>query len=395
MTTDSRTSDATVSATPEDATVVEVETVDDAEPATGAEPFVNAEAPGTAESASASGRPTLHVRLLLAAVALQVVAQGGRIAALTLAGSTAALDVLGWIRVAASVAILALSVLAVAELVRRPPAIRPVAWIALGAAIVAESLLIRDALESATATGTSATSSLVDPGPMGAILGVLVFVLTSGAYLALRSPAAAAEPATGQVRARTGSGVTRLLLAAFAVAAPVVVLAGSVVPTPVPRGPVTCVDVTKDVGIAFPGTPGHAVVDGSDMSVLMQQNMGNGVAVGDYDGDGDLDIYLLGQPGHPNRLYRNDHTATHEGFTDVTDAAGLSGLSGTRAAQFVDLDGDGLLDLVTVNDYATGHRTPALADLCQPRGRDLPGRHRRIGIQPHGRHRRWPGRGRL
>jgi hypothetical protein len=122
--------------------------------------------------------------------------------------------------------------------------------------------------------------------------------------------------------------------------------------------PVACTDVTEAVGIEFRGALGNVVVDGSDMSVAMQQNMGNGVAVGDYDRDGDPDIYLLGQPGHPNRLYRNDHTIEREGFTDVTEAAGLGELSGSRVAQFVDLDNDGVLDLVVANDYATSGLTP-------------------------------------
>ena len=46
--------------------------------------------------------------------------------------------------------------------------------------------------------------------------------------------------------------------------------------------------------------------------------MGNGAAVGDYDGDGDLDIYLLGHLGQTNRLYRNELEKGTPIFTDVT-----------------------------------------------------------------------------
>ena len=88
----------------------------------------------------------------------------------------------------------------------------------------------------------------------------------------------------------------------------------------------------------------------------MQENLGNGAAVGDYDGDGWLDIFLLGQAGHPSRLFRN--TAAPDGsrrFTDATAAAGLAGItSNARVAQFVDLDGSGRPDLVIAADYLPG-----------------------------------------
>ena len=89
---------------------------------------------------------------------------------------------------------------------------------------------------------------------------------------------------------------------------------------------------------------------------LMQENMGNGAAVGDYDGDGYLDVLLLGQAGHQTKLFRND-PAPDGGrrFTDVTDAAGLGGVtSNARVAQFVDLSGSGRPDLVIAADYIPG-----------------------------------------
>jgi len=91
----------------------------------------------------------------------------------------------------------------------------------------------------------------------------------------------------------------------------------------------------------------------------MQRNMGNGAAVGDYDADGDLDIYLLGQAGERNILYRNDPdldgTRT---FTDVTAAAGVEDLGLGRVAHFADLDGDGRLDLLVANDADPDGRLP-------------------------------------
>lgn len=73
--------------------------------------------------------------------------------------------------------------------------------------------------------------------------------------------------------------------------------------------------------------------------------------LGDYDNDGDLDlffttVYEVGSYGIPNfpRLYRNDGNWN---FTDVTASEGLSGISPTYQAAFADYDNDGDLDLVS------------------------------------------------
>ncbi len=72
---------------------------------------------------------------------------------------------------------------------------------------------------------------------------------------------------------------------------------------------------------------------------------GMGVASGDYDNDGDPDVYLTNYGA--NRLYRNDRGR----FTDVTRTAG-AGLDDPRwstSASFTDYDADGDLDLFVVN----------------------------------------------
>jgi len=72
---------------------------------------------------------------------------------------------------------------------------------------------------------------------------------------------------------------------------------------------------------------------------------GLGVAVGDYDNDGDLDIYVNNHG--PNVLYRNNGDGT---FSDVTEQAGVSngGRMGAGTC-FLDADGDGDLDLYVSN----------------------------------------------
>lgn len=73
-----------------------------------------------------------------------------------------------------------------------------------------------------------------------------------------------------------------------------------------------------------------------------------GAAAGDYDADGDIDLFIVRGDVGPNLLYRNDGNNT---FTDVATAAGLeytkSATENFRHSGpvFADMDGDGDLDL--------------------------------------------------
>lgn len=82
-----------------------------------------------------------------------------------------------------------------------------------------------------------------------------------------------------------------------------------------------------------------------------------GVDVGDYDGDGDLDLFVANFQMEYNALYRNEGKGL---FSHATIRAGLGGASRPLVkfgTGFADFDGDGWLDLFLTNGhvlYATG-----------------------------------------
>ena len=70
----------------------------------------------------------------------------------------------------------------------------------------------------------------------------------------------------------------------------------------------------------------------------------HGVAFGDFDGDGDYDLFNA-TTGGPDHLYRNDGRGR---FADISLKAGISSHATlTRGVVFADFDGDGDLDIFT------------------------------------------------
>jgi hypothetical protein len=119
------------------------------------------------------------------------------------------------------------------------------------------------------------------------------------------------------------------------------------------NGSARFVDVTENAGVAFR----HHHGGGGDKHLV--ETMSGGGGFWDYDGDGDLDVYLLNGaplPGYygprplTNALYRNEGGR----FTDVTEKAGLSGSGYSMGCAAADYDNDGDVDLF-VSSFGPGH----------------------------------------
>jgi hypothetical protein len=102
----------------------------------------------------------------------------------------------------------------------------------------------------------------------------------------------------------------------------------------------------NDLVINADGTRTLKFTDVTEKSGIVSRGYGMGVATGDFNNDGCVDLYLtnLGQ----NQLFRNNCDGT---FTDVSKQSGTAGTTGnwSVSAAFVDYDRDGWLDLFVGN----------------------------------------------
>jgi enediyne biosynthesis protein E4 len=96
----------------------------------------------------------------------------------------------------------------------------------------------------------------------------------------------------------------------------------------------------NDLTSAAGGAGRLRFTDVTDRAGVGLRAYGMGAAVGDYDNDGDLDLFVTAFG--PDTLFRNDGRGT---FTDVTAEAGVSDPLWSTSATFFDYDRDGDLDL--------------------------------------------------
>ncbi|MFQ5823239.1 MAG: CRTAC1 family protein [bacterium] len=109
-------------------------------------------------------------------------------------------------------------------------------------------------------------------------------------------------------------------------------------------------DITERVQLNFLHDPGV------DSSYFMPESIGSGGAFLDYDNDGDLDIYLVNGAQHGkkrfnapplrNHLFRQERDGT---FVDVTEASGLGDTGYGMGVAVGDIDNDGDVDVYVTN----------------------------------------------
>ena len=102
--------------------------------------------------------------------------------------------------------------------------------------------------------------------------------------------------------------------------------------------------VSKHENKLFKNMDGTRFEDVTEAARVGDTGYGMGAAVGDYDNDGDLDLYVTNVGA--NTLYRNEGDGT---FVEVTEGAGVGHEGWGTSAVFADYDADGLLDLYVVN----------------------------------------------
>ena len=94
-------------------------------------------------------------------------------------------------------------------------------------------------------------------------------------------------------------------------------------------------------------------IDVTATAGVCSDGYGMGIATGDIDGDGDLDVFITNYG--PNRLFENLGDGR---FRDITEDAGLAGDDWSVSASFADFDDDGWADIYMANyvDFSVAKR---------------------------------------
>jgi hypothetical protein len=124
----------------------------------------------------------------------------------------------------------------------------------------------------------------------------------------------------------------------------------------------------NDLQVHSDGTRTLHFTDVTEQSGIDAHGYGMGVATGDFNNDGCVDLYLTNFG--PNQLFRNNCDGT---FTDVSRESGTDDSGWGVSAAFVDVDRDGWLDLFvgnyliySVDRHITCFGESGLPDYCPP-----------------------------
>jgi len=168
------------------------------------------------------------------------------------------------------------------------------------------------------------------PGALSAATGALAALRARGGVGVFGTT----EDSGGAMAARTLRQVARLMTGGA------IVLSSSLPAAAQDRWPFELVDVARDAGVhpdRYRPPEGYTA----------------GAALADFDRDGDIDLFVPNAEGAPDLLYRNRGDGV---FDEVAAALGVAGTTAggdkprSRAALWVDYDGDGRLDLLVAGD---------------------------------------------
>ena len=117
-------------------------------------------------------------------------------------------------------------------------------------------------------------------------------------------------------------------------------------------------------------------VNGMSGRHYMTEIIGPGVALFDYDNDGDLDVFLVQSQGQ-SRLFRNDLSAGALRFTDVTTQSGIVTNGYGMGVATGDFDNDGFVDLYVTsfgrNQLFRNNGNGTFTDVSARSGTDISG----------------------
>ena len=143
---------------------------------------------------------------------------------------------------------------------------------------------------------------------------------------------------------------------------------GAKLQDPMPRGSSPDKSDPRNWNRLYHNNRDGTFTDITEKAGLQGRLYGMGVATGDYDNDGNVDLLVTNLGG--NILYHNNGDGS---FTDVTAKAGVGGNGWCTGACFVDYDRDGRLDLIVsryvqwdFSDVYCGEHRPGYRAYCHP-----------------------------